>query len=411
MAINYRAKVVANALAEVGTLGGSYSGDDKYIKYYNQIAGTSFDVDTTPWCAIFDSYILRTSGVPTSVCPNFSSCTNFRNNYMIPKGIYHKAGSGYIPQAGDLIFFDWDLSGNCDHTGIVEKVLNNLVYTIEGNTKGGYTTYGVRHKSYATTYKYFAGFCAIPYESISGNSVSTTTCPYTKPTTNVRNGQSGGAVYWVQWHLINYQGYDIDLDGIFGNDTLAAVKDFQSKCGLIVDGIVGTNTIAKLQIKNAVSSSNSNSNSSNNTTSTGSTSSTTTTSNTYSTYIKKFQIWLNTKYKAGLVVDGVYGTNSKKAAIKALQTILKNEYKKNITIDGVFGTATKNACVNIEYPDKGNLVYVAQGMLYGRRYSANGFDGIFGTGMRTTVRQFQTNKKLDSDGIIGKNTWTALANG
>ncbi len=39
---------------------------------------------------------------------------------------------------GDIIFFDWADSndGQADHVGIVEKVENQKVYTIEGNTRG-----------------------------------------------------------------------------------------------------------------------------------------------------------------------------------------------------------------------------------------------------------------------------------
>lgn len=33
-----------------------------------------------------------------------------------------------------IIFFDWDGNGVADHTGIVEKVENGRVYSIEGNT-------------------------------------------------------------------------------------------------------------------------------------------------------------------------------------------------------------------------------------------------------------------------------------
>ena len=33
-----------------------------------------------------------------------------------------------------IIFFDWEGNGVPDHTGIVEKVENGRVYTIEGNT-------------------------------------------------------------------------------------------------------------------------------------------------------------------------------------------------------------------------------------------------------------------------------------
>lgn len=39
---------------------------------------------------------------------------------------------------GDIIFFDWADSndGKADHVGIVDRVENNKVYTIEGNTSG-----------------------------------------------------------------------------------------------------------------------------------------------------------------------------------------------------------------------------------------------------------------------------------
>ena len=48
----------------------------------------------------------------------------------------------YEPRPGDLIFFDWDDPGGfsgpqdglCDHVGIVEKVENGVVYTVEGNS-------------------------------------------------------------------------------------------------------------------------------------------------------------------------------------------------------------------------------------------------------------------------------------
>ena len=35
-----------------------------------------------------------------------------------------------MPKSGNIIFFDWD----GDSVGIVEKVENNIVYTIEGNS-------------------------------------------------------------------------------------------------------------------------------------------------------------------------------------------------------------------------------------------------------------------------------------
>ena len=41
------------------------------------------------------------------------------------------------PKEGDIIFFDWQSNGfigTADHVGIVEKVVGNTVYTIEGNS-------------------------------------------------------------------------------------------------------------------------------------------------------------------------------------------------------------------------------------------------------------------------------------
>jgi len=48
-------------------------------------------------------------------------------------------------------------------------------------------------------------------------------------------------VQQLQWHL-NYLGYnDLDRNGFFGPKTEAAVRDFQAKHGLEVDGIVTLN--------------------------------------------------------------------------------------------------------------------------------------------------------------------------
>lgn len=39
---------------------------------------------------------------------------------------------------GDIIFFDWADSndGQADHVGIVEKTVDGVIYTIEGNSSG-----------------------------------------------------------------------------------------------------------------------------------------------------------------------------------------------------------------------------------------------------------------------------------
>ena len=49
--------------------------------------------------------------------------------------------------------------------------------------------------------------------------------------------------------LLNQKGYSLDVDGMFGPKTQAAVKSFQRANGLVVDGIVGKNTWAALTAK------------------------------------------------------------------------------------------------------------------------------------------------------------------
>lgn len=79
---------------------------------------------------------------------------------------------------------------------------------------------------------------------------STTT---TKPTTSgvitmntLRNGSKGKQVKLLQF-LLNEIGHDAGkADGIFGSNTLAAVKAFQKASGLAVDGIAGKNTLNAL---------------------------------------------------------------------------------------------------------------------------------------------------------------------
>lgn len=62
---------------------------------------------------------------------------------------------------------------------------------------------------------------------------------------NVRKGAEGNITYLIQAMLVCHS-FDIDADGIFGPATENAVKDFQSRNGLSVDGIIGKNTFNKL---------------------------------------------------------------------------------------------------------------------------------------------------------------------
>lgn len=62
----------------------------------------------------------------------------------------------------------------------------------------------------------------------------------------LQNGSQGVQAKELQ-KLLNTKGYKLDVDGIFGSQTEAAVRDYQKKNGLTVDGIVGVNTWASLR--------------------------------------------------------------------------------------------------------------------------------------------------------------------
>jgi hypothetical protein len=57
----------------------------------------------------------------------------------------------------------------------------------------------------------------------------------------MRRGSTGEGVEALQ-KLLKDAGYDVEVDGNYGRGTRAAVRDFQAKEGLTVDGVVGEDT-------------------------------------------------------------------------------------------------------------------------------------------------------------------------
>ena len=74
-------------------------------------------------------------------------------------------------------------------------------------------------------------------------------------------GSRGSEVTQIQTKLKRWGYYKGNIDGIYGSQTVAAVKLFQRKNGLAVDGIAGKNTLAAMGIYSSSSSSSSSSNS------------------------------------------------------------------------------------------------------------------------------------------------------
>ena len=71
-------------------------------------------------------------------------------------------------------------------------------------------------------------------------------------------GSQGSTVQEIQRRLKSWGYYTGDVDGIFGSRTEKAVRWFQSKNGLTVDGKVGQQTLAALGIYSGTSSSSNN---------------------------------------------------------------------------------------------------------------------------------------------------------
>lgn len=109
-----------------------------------------------------------------------------------------------------------------------------------------------------------------------------------------------------------------------------------------------------------------------------------------------------------ITVDGIYGKNTKKNIIKCFQKAINLDYSKSLMIDGIFGTKSKNSLGN-HYVKKGEKQYLVTAVeiaLMCRGYEVNGVEcpGIFGKGLEKAVREFQQDRGLKVDGIVGKNT-------
>lgn len=142
---NYYPSPVQIAQSQIGI----NIGTEYWVSYF----GTRFiSGRVTPWCGCFVSWIFNHAG----------------QGYKL-NGIHNKAsvGSYYsyanatgrwtnTPVSGDIVVF-----GNKQHVGIVEKVIDGYVYTIEGNTGPTYNGEVKRH-GFRRDDKWISGFIHLP---------------------------------------------------------------------------------------------------------------------------------------------------------------------------------------------------------------------------------------------------------
>lgn len=126
--------MVELAAKQLGNRGG-----EPYWRWY----GFNYRVE---WCAAFISWLANELGYLNTLIPKTASVPTmvrwFRANGQLQRKTYE-------PKPGEIIFFDWNVDGHPDHVGLVEKVENGRIYTIEGNSKDE-----CRRRDYPITSKY-----------------------------------------------------------------------------------------------------------------------------------------------------------------------------------------------------------------------------------------------------------------
>lgn len=252
-------KVINIALAEVGYLEKksnsqlynktANAGSANYTKYGKEMHDIYPSVMDYPaaWCDAFvDWCFYKAYGVSNAkglLGGNFNDYTPSSANLYKIKSAWHTSN----PKVGDQIFFK--NSTRICHTGLVYKVDNTYVYTIEGNTSGASGVIanggGVCKKKYALNYSLIAGYGRPKYD-----------------TTYLMKGDKGSEVKTLQENL-NCLGYSCGtVDGDFGTKTDVALRKFQSDYKLTVDGKYGETS--KKTLEDAVAKKKTSTSSSNN---------------------------------------------------------------------------------------------------------------------------------------------------
>ena len=242
-------------------LNGTGSGSSNYTEYGywygTQVQGSSSGFYKS-WCAIFISWCARQAGIPTSIISNATyACAG--SDYGDFKNLDFYSRGSYTPKVGDLIFFDWPGDPtHWDHVEIVIGVDSSNVTTLGGNTSSN----DVKTRSLSLSNSNIKGYGVPKYTSGSNPTPTPTPTPSgsVQDLTNPKNpnkystppsgtylnvGDSGTYVRWLQ-ACLNQCGYSCDVDGQFGYGTAEALKSFQRKYGLTVDGGFGPECRTKI---------------------------------------------------------------------------------------------------------------------------------------------------------------------
>lgn len=131
-----RKRIVETAIACLGTKEGTIQ-HKTILDIYNNYKPNLYHMKPTDaWCATFVSACFIAQNL-AHLIPVECSCLRMVSK-AITMGIWQE-NDGYIPKCGDIIMYAWKDNGIGDcklipnHTGIVENVVSNHIYVIEGN--------------------------------------------------------------------------------------------------------------------------------------------------------------------------------------------------------------------------------------------------------------------------------------
>lgn len=234
-----RSAIVSEAKSHIGIKEGSKA-HHKIIDRYNSYKPLPLGYKvkyTDPWCATFISYLAMVMGY-TDIIPVECSCP--RMIELAKKmGIWQESDA-YKPQKGDIVMYDWqdsgtgDNTGTADHVGIVSDVDGDNFTVIEGNFSDS-----VKTRKMARNGRYIRGYITPHYDDktpVKWQETSKNTEVW-QMLPEIKKGSNGKAVKWLQIALGG-----LTVDGDFGTKTEAALKAYQKKHGLSVDGVCASKT-------------------------------------------------------------------------------------------------------------------------------------------------------------------------
>lgn len=117
---------------------------------------------TDAWCACFVSAVSIKLGY-TDIIPTEVGCGKFIELFK-KLGVWVE-NENRTPNVGDIVFYDWedngvgDNTGGANHTGIVQKVKDGIIYVIEGNYDNS-----VKVRKIKLNGKYLRGFAVPRYD-------------------------------------------------------------------------------------------------------------------------------------------------------------------------------------------------------------------------------------------------------